>query len=72
LDDPIRRLDQHCLSLNGFKHEEAFLSNADALEWERMILDTLAMPQAASLNLAAYAARSPTINFWTQCWRIQS
>ncbi len=57
---------------NGFQHEEAFLSKADALEWERMILDTLAMPQAASLNLAAYAARSPTINFWTQCWRIQS
>ena len=41
---------------NGFQHEEAFLSKADALEWERMILDTLAMPQAASLNLAAYAA----------------
>jgi len=41
---------------NGFQHEEAFLSKADALEWDRMILDTLAMPQAASLNLAAYAA----------------
>jgi hypothetical protein len=50
-----RRLTIMRIDRNGFTHAEAFLSKADALEWERMILETLAMPQATSLDLAAYA-----------------
>src|SRR5580765_8732293 len=44
------------INRDGFTHEEAFLSKADALEWERMILETLAVPQATSLDMPAYAA----------------
>lgn len=38
-----------------FQREESFLSKVDAEEWRQMMLDTLAMPQAAALDMHAFA-----------------